>query len=199
MKKILFGLIFISCVANADPLADQIAAFEEVQQDNIAKQNARAEAEYNAEVAEQRRLEKIALEQQAAERKLEEKALQAKAAAIKAEASRAREVAAQEAAHKQAVNDERLRDKTRLQAQEDEERAIELEFKRAELQQVKAISLAKATRANELLDAELAEKKANIDVIQSGADATRNVSEGAKELQVGIGKGIEAEGKSWFK
>jgi hypothetical protein len=35
--------------------------------------------------------------------------------------------------------------------------------------------------------------------IQSNADANRNISKGAKELQSGIAKGIEAQGKSWFK
>lgn len=199
MKTLYFSLALLSFSAIADPLTDQINAFAKVQQQNIDIQNARAQAEYNARLAEQRRMENIALANLEAERKLKEKAIHAAEIANKAAAARAKDAAEKAAAHEKAVNDERLKDKARLQAQEDEERAIELELRRAKLQEVKALSLAKATRANDLLDAELAEKRANIDVIQSGADATRNVSEGVKELQSGIGKGAEAEGKRWFK
>jgi hypothetical protein len=199
MKRWSYFLLFFCCTVNADQLTDQINAFELIQQQNIDNQNAREQAAYEANLAEQRRLEKIALEQRAADRELQEKAIRAKDAANKAAALRAQEAAKKVAANEKAKHDERLSDKARLQAQEDEDRAIELELKRAKLQEIKALSLAKATRANDLLDAELAEKRANIDVIQSGADATRNVSEGTKELQAGIGKGAEAEGKRWFK
>jgi hypothetical protein len=198
-KTIFYCLVFLSSGANADQLTDQINSFAMVQEQNVATQNARELAAYNAQMAEQKRIEDIALEQQRAERKLQEKALRIKEAAIKAESLRIKEAAAQEAAYKKSLENERLSDKVRVQTQEDEDRAIELELKMAQLQEIKALSLAKAQRANELLDAELAEKKANTDVIQSGADATRNVSEGTKELQAGIGRGVEAEGKSWFK
>ena len=199
MKTLYFSLILFSFSVTADPLTDQINAFANVQQQNIEIQNARAQAEYNERLAEQRRMENIALANLEAERKLQEKAIHAREIANKAAAARAKETAERIAAHEKAVNDERLKDKARLQSQEDEDRAIELELKRAKLQEIKALSLAKATRANDLLDAELAEKRANTDVIQSSADATRNISVGAKELQTGIGKGAEAEGKRWFK
>ena len=199
MKTLYFSLILFSFSVTADPLTDQINAFANVQQQNIEIQNARAQAEYNERLAEQRRMENIALANLEAERKLQEKAIHAREIANKAAAARAKDAAERTAAHEKAVNDERLKDKARLQSQEDEDRSIELELKRAKLQEIKALSLAKATRANDLLDAELAEKRANTDVIQSGADATRNISVGAKELQTGIGKGAEAEGKRWFK
>ena len=81
-----------------------------------------------------------------------------------------------------------------------------MELKRAKVAESKAMSAARSERANEYVDADLANNKAETDVVQSEADARRNVSEGAKELQTGIGKGVEAagrgaeaQGNSWFK
>jgi hypothetical protein len=73
-----------------------------------------------------------------------------------------------------------------------------MEQTRAKVEETKAMSAARAARAKEYVDADLAKQKAEADVIQSNADATRNVSEGMKELQTGIGKGAEAEGERWY-
>jgi len=209
MKKIYLLMVFFCWPVFADQLTDQMNAFDAVQQQNISNQNARAQAEYKAQQAEQRRLENISIEQKNADRRVQEKAIQARLAASKLAEARAREkeakeearaiaIANEEAAKQKAIDDERLADKARLQAEEDEDRAIEIAKKKAELLQLQAISEAKAKRANELLDAELAHAKADTDVVQSGADAIRNISEGTKELQTGIGKGVEANGKTWI-
>ena len=86
------------------------------------------------------------------------------------------------------------KDKKRDQDYEDELRKLAVEDRRLSLQEKKA----RADRANEYIDADLNREKARTDVVQSEADATRNVSQGQKELMTGAGKGAEAKGKSWF-
>ncbi len=198
MEKLIYLLIFFSCTVNADQLSDQLKAFDTVEQQNISAQNAKDQAEYKAQQAEQKRKENLAIEQSNANRRLQEKAIQANVEANKAADARAKDAANKRAAQENAENAERLKDKTRIQAAEDEEHELEIAAKKAELLQLQAISGAKAKRANELLDAELAHEKATTDVVQSTADATRNISEGNKELQIGMGKGFEGQGKTWI-
>ncbi len=179
MKKAIFCMFVLlnSWVVHASELDEQLEAFEAVEEQN----NAAARERFRAQDAYDRQQENL--------RQAEARAKQ-----------RVREEGARAAAAEAALaNEEKLRDKARIQAREDEEHALEIELKRAKLEEIKALAAAKAARANEILDAELAEKKASTDVIQSNADATRNVSEGTKELQTGIGKGAEAAGGSWFK
>jgi hypothetical protein len=179
MKTLL--LLFLGCcmatVTYADQLSDQLKALKSAQDQND-------EANWDAARAQAER-----------ERQEEEKKQAQIRAAERAREERVKEAAAQE----KAKNDERLKDKARIQAQEDEEHALEMEQKRAKVEETKAISAAKAARAKDYVDADLSKQKAETDVIQSNADANRNISEGAKELQTGIGKGAEAAGKSWFK
>jgi hypothetical protein len=52
-------------------------------------------------------------------------------------------------------------------------------------------------RADDYIDQELNREKAKTDVIQSDADANRNVSTGAKNMMTGIGKGEENKTKGW--
>ncbi len=87
---------------------------------------------------------------------------------------------------------ERLKDKARNQTFEDENRQIDLELRRAALEKEKA----RAKRSNEYIDQELKREGAVTDVVQSQADATRNVSQGEKDLRSGIGKGAAKSG--WF-
>lgn len=90
-------------------------------------------------------------------------------------------------------NNERLLDKSRDQAFEDQLRLLEIEERKSELEAKKA----RVARANDFIDHELKRYNAETDVVQSEADATRNVSSGTKDMLSGIGKG--AGGKSWFR
>jgi multidrug resistance efflux pump len=77
------------------------------------------------------------------------------------------------------------KDKARNQAFEDEQRALDLEERKASV----AGSRAHAKRANDYIDADLKKKNAQTDVIQSEADANRNISKGAGDMLSGVGKG----------
>jgi hypothetical protein len=125
------------------------------------------QAELNAETE---RLRQAAAAQARAE---------AQAAASRRERAAAQQAAAAKAAaQRQAQEQEHKRLRTREESFEDELRAMELEERRLELQAKRA----KAARANDYIDAELRESAARTDVIQSDADATRNVTSGAKAL-----------------
>lgn len=186
MRLILLLLITmsLSTPAFADDLTNQLERLKAAQDeyDAVEREEAAAQADRERQ-AEERRQAEI----RAAQRAQEERR---KAAAAKA----------------QAEYEERLRDKARLQAMEDEEHKLDMELKRAKVDEMKALSAARAQRANDYVDADLAKQKAETDVVQSQADARRNVSEGIKEFHTGagkgleaVGRGVEAEGKSWFK
>jgi len=162
-------------VAHCQQLSDQLNSLRAAQSEyeDRQREEARLQAERERQ-AEEHRLAQIRAAQREQEQRHQEAAAQAKA-----------------------ENDERLREKARLQRQQDEEHALEMEQTRAKGEETKAMSAARAARAKEYVDADLAKQKAETDVIQSNADATRNVSEGMKELQTGIGKGAEAEGERW--
>ncbi len=186
MRTILLLLIAmsLSMPVFADDLTNQLERLKAAQDDHEAAQIEAAAAQAERErQAEERRQAEI----RAAQRTQEERRRAAAATAL-------------------AENDVRLRDKARLQAMEDEEHGLDIELKRAKVAEAKALSAARAQRANEFVDADVAKQKAEADVVQSQADATRNVSEGVKEFQTGAGKGleaagrgVEAEGSSWFK
>jgi len=177
----LFLVVCASCasarVAHCQQLSDQLNSLRAAQSEYEDRQRAEARLQAQHErQAEERRLAQIRAAQHAQEQRHQEAVAQAKA-----------------------QNDERLRDKARLQRQQDEEHALEMEQTRVKVEETKAMSAARAARAKEYVDADLAKQKAETDVIQSNADATRNVSEGMKELQTGIGKGAEAEGSRLFQ
>lgn len=174
MKRILLGsaLAFLSLPV----LAGQFDQLYEIEQ-----QTKQAEANAEAE-----RLRQAAADRQRAEAAATA-ARQQRAAAQKAEQQR---VAARQQA--QAVEEKRLR--TREESYEDELRALELEERRLALQAKKA----KVARANDYIDAELRDSAARTDVIQSEADATRNVSSGAKSLMEDAGKAEVNRSNSLF-
>ena len=107
---------------------------------------------------------------------IEKKRIDTAQAAAKEQAALVRE--------KQA-KDEKERQRNR--AYEDEIRRLDLVERKADL----ATKRARADRANDYIDKELSREDAKTDVIQSGADANRNIGEGARELMKGIGKGAE--------
>ncbi len=85
-------------------------------------------------------------------------------------------------------------DKKRDQDYEDQLRQLELENRKLELEAKRA----RVNRANDFLDQELKERAAQTDVIQSEADARRNISTGTKELLQSEGKARESKADSWW-
>lgn len=173
---IALSLILIASSVSAQSLQDQLATIDQVQQDRVAAEQAaqrKAEAEMKAEE------ERAQKEYQAQERK------EARARAAAAAKSAARAKVKTEAA---------LADKHRDQSYEDQLRELELERQKAELAALKA----KAKRADDYIDSELKQQDAETDNVQAKADATRNVSEGAKSMMTSEGKAKEKKASGWF-
>jgi len=168
--------------ANAQSMQDQLKALESAENDIKAKQEARRQEyqrQQEAQAAQERA--KRAEEQARMEKQREEDARNRRIASEKAEAiaKQQREAAAKERDKKEAYNDE-------LKRMALEEKQLELQVKKA-----------KVKRADDYIDQELNREKAKTDVIQSDADANRNVSTGAKNMMTGIGKGEENKTKGW--
>ncbi|MGR9000067.1 MAG: DUF5384 family protein [Gammaproteobacteria bacterium] len=131
----------------------------------------------------------------------EQRAMQERVAANRAAAINAKIAQDKADARTRAENEERMKDKARAQAQEDEERAYQIRASELKLQEgqaeadqrtadadlKKAITAAKLKRVNEEVDIQHKRENTNIDVIQSEADATRNVSSGTGEMLSGLG------------
>jgi len=89
---------------------------------------------------------------------------------------------------------ERLKDKAREQAYQDQLRQLEIEKNRLEVQQ-----LAGRTEHNdEFIAQDLKKQAAETDVIQSQADANRDTAEGQKSLMTSQGKALETKAGKWF-
>ncbi|AMR65302.1 DUF5384 family protein [Aquipseudomonas alcaligenes] len=174
MKHIVLGSAL--ALLTVPVLAGQ---FDELYQ--IEQQTKQAEAAAEAE-----RLRQAAAAQERADAR-EAAARQQQAAAQRAAQQRAAEQRQVQAA-------EEKRQRTREEGYEDELRALELEERRLALQAKKA----KVARANDYIDAELRDSAARTDVIQSEADATRNVSSGAKSLMEDAGEAEVNRSNSLF-
>jgi len=85
-------------------------------------------------------------------------------------------VAAQQRAERAAAEQRKAEALKQEQAYKDQLRAIELEQKKLQLEKLKAHT----ARENDFIDRELKRLDAQTDVIQSEADANRNLSEGTK-------------------
>ena len=111
---------------------------------------------------------------------------QRKAAAAQAEQQR-QAAASQSKRDAQAAEQAKIfaKDKARNQAFEDEQRILDLEQRKAEIAGTKA----QGKRANDYIDADLKKKNAQADVVQSEADANRNISKGTGDMMSGVGKG----------
>lgn len=123
----------------------------------------------------------------------------ARQAAQAAEYQRKKLAAEQQAqARRQAERKEQQAENKRLQERserlEDEDRALALEERRLKLEAMKA----RAARTNDYIDAELRESAAKTDVIQSEADATRNISSGAKSMMEDTGEAQVNRSKKLF-
>ncbi len=85
-------------------------------------------------------------------------------------------------------------DKKRDQSYEDELRSLEIQKQKLAL----AKEEARVKRENEFIDQELKHKAAQTDVVQSEADANRNMTEGGRDLMKSVGKAEENKSDSWF-
>lgn len=183
IKTTILATIIMSAVgasgfamAAPNPFDNAVRVTEQIKQEKAARLAAE-KAERQAELAAQR----------AHEQKM------AKIAA----AQRAKQAAAQAAA-RQAKENERLADKAREQSYEDELRALALEEKRMELTHKKAMLEAQSKAADKYVEQDLNVRKAATDVIQSQADANRNVTEGIRDnLQKNGDAQIKQAGKLW--
>lgn len=77
------------------------------------------------------------------------------------------------------------RDRARNQAYEDEMRRMDIQERKAGI----AAQRAQASCSNDYIDQDLKRKGAQTDVIQSQADANRNLSVGARDMMQGVGQG----------
>ena len=82
----------------------------------------------------------------------------------------------------------------RDQSYEDELRS----FRDSETKLALAKEEARVKRENEFIDQELKQKAAQTDVVQSEADANRNMTEGGRDLMKSVGKAEENKSDSWF-
>ncbi|MCQ8928224.1 DUF5384 family protein [Escherichia albertii] len=89
---------------------------------------------------------------------------------------------------------EATKDKQRDQGYEDELRSLEIQKQKLAL----AKEEARVKRENEYIDQELKRQAAHTDVVQSEADANRNMSEGGRDLMKSAGKAEENKSDSWF-
>ena len=201
MYRIVWLFVFFCCTAHADPLTNQINAFEAVEQKNdaAARDLARVQADY---VRQQNDLKQAQLKADQLRSAEQEKKLgQERAAANRAAEIRSKIAQDKTEARVKVANQERLQDKARTQAQEDEEREFlkqqsELKIQQValETQRLKAkvdLEAAIALDRAKSIEAEtaLARKKdsADIDVVQSGADAERAVGTGIEANLSGTG------------
>ncbi len=88
---------------------------------------------------------------------------------------------------------EAAQDKARDQSYEDELRRLEIQKQKLAL-----AGRGPGKRENEFIDQELKSKAAQTDVIQSHADANRNLSEGGRDLLQSEGKAREEKASGWF-
>ena len=152
---------------------DAQAQLDKQKAERLAKEEAQRQAQLAAQRAHEQKLAQIAAQQKA------------KAAAAAAKVRQAKE-------------DERLADKARDQGYEDELRALALEEKRMELAHKKAMLEAQSKAADKYVEQDLNVRKAATDVIQSQADANRNITKGIQNNLESQGKAEEKRAGNWF-
>ncbi|EKI7040968.1 TPA: DUF5384 family protein [Escherichia coli] len=177
-KIILYLICSMLYVGNAlaNSLQSQIAAIAQAENEGRAKEQ-QAEDARKELIRQQVQAERVRREKTAAAAAAREK--QRIAAENERRAKREAELA---------------NDKKRDQAYEDELRKLQLESMKLELQ----AKAARVQRENDFIEQELKERAAKTDVIQSEADANRNISSGSKELMQSEGKAREKKANSWW-
>ena len=182
MKRVISVLSLVACSltatfsAEAASLQDQLAAV-------AAAENAGKAQEQSLEDARQARFEQEVRE---------ERARRARIAAASAERQRQRDAAA--AADKARQLAEHQADKKRDQSYEDELRQLDLAERKLALKR----EATRVAREDEYIDQELKSRAARTDVVQSEADATRNLSQGGRDLMQSEGKAREKKASGWF-
>ncbi|MCE3121611.1 DUF5384 family protein, partial [Escherichia coli] len=119
---------------------------------------------------------------------------QRRASAIEAQNRKAAAIAADRKAAREKLESEIKEDKKRDIAYENELRSLEIQ----KLKLALAREEARVKRENDFIDQELKNKAAQTDILQSNADANRNISEGGKELMKSTGKAKEKEASGIF-
>ncbi|EEU9837681.1 hypothetical protein DKN91_26215 [Escherichia coli] len=176
MKKVFLCAILasLSYPAIASSLQDQLSAV--------------AEAEQQGKNEEQRQHDEWVAERNREIQQEKQRRANAQAAANK------RAAAANKKARQDKLDAEATADKKRDQSYEDELRSLEIQKQKLAL----AKEEARVKRENEFIDQELKHKAAQTDVVQSEADANRNMTEGGRDLMKSVGKAEENKSDSWF-
>ena len=169
-------LMLLSCSALASSLQDQLSAV--------------AQAEQQGQAEEKKQHDDWVAEREKAAQKEKQRRANATAAANKKAAA----AAAERQARQDKKDAEAAKDKSRDQGYEDELRSLEIQKQKLAL----AKEEARVKRENEYIDQELKHKAAQTDVVQSEADANRNISEGGRDLMKSKGKAEENKSDSWF-
>ncbi|EEW8145850.1 MAG: DUF5384 family protein [Escherichia coli] len=174
MKKVFLCAILasLSYPAIASSLQDQLSAV--------------AEAEQQGKNEEQRQHDEWVAERNREIQQEKQRRANAQAAANKR--------AANKKARQDKLDAEASADKKRDQSYEDELRSLEIQKQKLAL----AKEEARVKRENEFIDQELKHKAAQTDVVQSEADANRNMTEGGRDLMKSVGKAEENKSDSWF-
>ncbi|WP_079774560.1 DUF5384 family protein [Salmonella bongori] len=178
MKKIILGAILftISGSALSSSLQDQLAAVAQAEQQGKNEENRQRDA----------------LQAKRDREAQQERQRQANAAALAQQRAKAAE--AERKARRAKLDAEATQDKQRDQSYEDELRQLEIQKQKLAL----AREEARVKRENEFIDQELKSQAARTDVIQSHADANRNLSEGSRDLLQSEGKAREEKASGWF-
>lgn len=178
MRKI--ALLVLSCfavIAHAQSDMDSmLKAAKQLQDQNKFEEDSKR----RQLIAEQKERERVRAEQErvAQERafEVEKKRIDAAQAAERERLALVRERQAREE-----------KEKARNRAFEDEQRRLDLMDRKADL----ATKRARADRSNDYIDRELSREDAKTNVVNSAADANRNLSEGGRDMMRGVGKGAE--------
>lgn len=170
---LLFCLLtVIPGYALAESMQDQLAAV--VQAENQGK--AQEQSEQDAREAQYQQQQRIYEQRQA-----------------QASRERAKRLAAAQAIANQKAADS-LADKNRDRAYQDQLRDLDLQQRKLQLEQ----ETARVKRENDYIDQDLKKQAAQTEVIQSEADANRNLSQGGKNLLTSEGKAREEKADKWF-
>jgi hypothetical protein len=193
-----WSLLLCGSALAQNSLTDQINAVAAAQERERAQQQMlqRAEADRVAKLAAQQRAAAIAIEQQriAAQAAIEQQRMAAqKAAREEAMVDKRRDQDYEDQLRSLQIQQAKLKlleeqqrvtsDKEREQVYQDKLRALDLQQRAQELKRVET----RVARENDIIDRELRHQDAQTDVVQSGADATRNMSGGAKVLMEDVG------------
>lgn len=189
-KLILLLAGFVSLGASAQTMSEQLKAMraeqdrgkaeEDARQRQVrAEQEARQRAAQERERERQEQIAKAEKERQQQAFELEKKRIESNQAIERERLAAAREQQARAA-----------KERARNQAYEDEQRRLDLMERKAEI----AGRRARADRSNDYIDRELSREDAKTNVINSNADANRNLSEGGRDMLRGVGKGVEKHG-----